>query len=109
MLSSALFFVHFVVALVHAIPTRSQKQAVKEEMEEKEAAANEKKNYWMELDRMSQAPNSPMFPPMTPRTVAFNTLDGTMSQKRQTNRDLPLRHHIAMGEETFQGKGDRFA
>ena len=61
---------------------------------------------------------------MTPRTLAFNTLDGSvpqgkgkknvktnplslqsqMEQKRKSNRELPLRHHIAMGRDTYKGK-----
>lgn len=41
---------------------------------------------------------------MTPRTMAFNTLDGTLGARRP-NKDLPLRHHISMGSETYKGKG----
>lgn len=47
--------------------------------------------------------------PMTPRTLAFNKLDGNVEPKgtgagaRLMNRDLPLRHHIGMGEETYKG------
>ena len=65
--------------------------------------------------------------PVTPRTLAFNALGGLSSGKgkkgrveelranaglgpssgaREANapRELPLRHHIAMGEETYTGK-----
>ena len=58
--------------------------------------------------------------PMTPRTLAFNTLDGSVRQgngavrstnrdggldsaRRKSNKELPLRHHISMGEETYSG------
>lgn len=47
--------------------------------------------------------------PMTPRTLAFNTLDGRSGEAggRLMNRDLPLRHHIGMGEETWKGPDGR--
>jgi hypothetical protein len=103
---SVLFFVHFTVAVVMAFPARSQKEAHAEEVEEKRQMSEyETKRYDYEMNQMSQ-PGSPMYPPMTPRTMAFNTLDGTLAAKRQTNKDLPLRHHIAMGEETYQGRAE---
>lgn len=51
--------------------------------------------------------------PTTPRTKAFNTLSGKGKQPlrqaptlRQGNQGLPLRHHISMGAETYQGPND---
>ena len=51
--------------------------------------------------------------PTTPRTKAFNTLSGKGKEPmrqapsiRQGNQGLPLRHHIGMGEETYQGPKD---
>jgi len=105
----SLFFVHFLVALFQAIPSKSQKESrAQDVLEEKTMSEYEAKRYDFEMDRMSQAPGSPMFSPMTPRTMAFNTLDGTLGAKRQTNKDLPLRHHIAMGDETYKG-GNQYA
>ena len=50
--------------------------------------------------------------PMTPRTLAFNTLDGNVplgspGHGKKMYGDLPLRHHIAMGDETWKGPENR--
>ena len=82
---------------------------------------------------MHQVPATPgttggLKSPATPRTMAFNTLSGDRKGKgkgksnkkgkeplaeqttpRLGNGELPLRHHIAMGDETYQPKGARFA
>lgn len=42
--------------------------------------------------------------PTTPRTNAFNTLEGHgKAPVRQGNKGIQLRHHIGMGEETYKG------
>ncbi|KAL8989301.1 MAG: hypothetical protein Q9177_001785 [Variospora cf. flavescens] len=78
---------------------------------------------------MNQVPATPgttggMKSPMTPRTTAFNTLSGSMGERakgkgkgkgkwkgkgkekepmaRRPDGKLPLRHHISMGDETYQ-------
>ena len=64
----------------------------------------------MEMNSMARSPG--LKNPMTPRTFAFNKLDGSITQPavsgaggRKLNRDLPLRHHISMGEEPTSDKG----
>ena len=75
----------------------------------------------MEMNRLP--PNTPgttggMKSPMTPRTLAFNVLDGNVdgdgnsaagikNARRVSHRELPLRHHIAMGDETWKGPDAR--
>ena len=49
------------------------------------------------MDRLPQSPGSPSFVPVTPRTDAFNKLEG-----KKPNKDLPLRHHISMGDEIYR-------
>lgn len=63
------------------------------------------KKWEMEMGQYPRTPNTTggMKSPMTPRTLAFNTLDGTLGS-RKPNKDLPLRHHIAMGAETYKGR-----
>ena len=58
--------------------------------------------------------------PTTPRTMAFNTLSGDRKgkgkkvavQEQQVrtgegNQGVALRHHISMGDETYQGPSAR--
>ncbi|KAI4104211.1 MAG: hypothetical protein L6R37_003380 [Teloschistes peruensis] len=66
---------------------------------------------------MMQVPATPgtaggLMSPTTPRTTAFNTLSGKMGNKgkgkakeppTRTDGKLPLRHHISMGDELYQG------
>ncbi|KAL8642123.1 MAG: hypothetical protein Q9228_001148 [Teloschistes exilis] len=66
---------------------------------------------------MMQVPATPgtaggLMSPTTPRTMAFNTLSGKMGTKgkgkakeppTRTDGKLPLRHHISMGDELYQG------
>lgn len=57
---------------------------------------------------MLEAPKTPrmtggLMSPTTPRTKAFNTLNENSTQPRQGNKGIPLRHHISMGDETYQG------
>lgn len=100
---SALFTAHFLVALISSIPTKSQKA---DALEDAQSPRSEHEKWDYEMDRIPQTPRTPMFGaqqvPMTPRTVAFNTLDGTMAAARKPNKDLPLRHHISMGPETYK-------
>ena len=59
------------------------------------------------------APNTPgttggLKSPTTPRTNAYNQLSGLGKPPvRQGNKGIPLRHHIAMGEETYSGSSRR--
>ncbi|KAI4260096.1 MAG: hypothetical protein LQ352_000475 [Teloschistes flavicans] len=66
---------------------------------------------------MMQVPATPgtaggLMSPTTPRTTAFNTLSGKVGAKgkgkakepaTRTDGKLPLRHHISMGDELYQG------
>jgi hypothetical protein len=83
-------------SFVMSFPTKAQReQAMREEEAEQQEEYDDKRVF--ELGQWPASPGSPMFPmtPTTPRTRAFQTLDGTLNTPR-TNRDLPLRQHIAM-------------
>lgn len=76
---------------------------------------------------MGQVPPTPgttggLKSPTTPRTMAFNTLSGDRKGKGKAkkvavaeqqvtngegNRGVALRHHISMGDETYQGPSGR--
>ncbi|KAI4155409.1 MAG: hypothetical protein LQ340_001009 [Diploschistes diacapsis] len=106
-LMTALFFAYSSFSIYSAIPTKAQKTEAtvqgEEDIESPTSYFDDKK-WEYEMDRIPQTPRSPAFgrTPMTPRTVAFNTLEGKMPSK--PNRDLPLRHHISMGTETYKGR-----
>ncbi|KAL8842644.1 MAG: hypothetical protein Q9170_000419 [Blastenia crenularia] len=112
----ALFLVYLILSLYSLIPSRSSKASIRSDTESQQRP-------W----EMTQVPPTPgttggLKSPMTPRTTAFNTLSGKMGgaangkgkakgkgkgkeKEPVTGPDgkLPLRHHISMGEETYQG------
>jgi hypothetical protein len=101
-----LFLTYSVFSIISAIPTKAQKEEAFAELEDIESPTYDDKNWEYELSRI-KTPTSPNFPgkhPMTPRTLAFNKLEGNFAPgktNRLSNRDLPLRHHISMGDETY--------
>ena len=90
-----LFFIYFVIAVVSCFPSKIQKEEYRERK-------NERKNRWAKLEAMHEEakrdgriegkePETPGLQggmnPMTPRTMAFNTLGGT--------KDAPMRNHFS--------------
>ncbi|MCJ1409141.1 hypothetical protein MMC19_003219 [Ptychographa xylographoides] len=101
----ALFTLHTVVAIICCFRTKEQKAALKSADIESPYSTFDDKKWEMEMGHWPKTPGitGGMKTPMTPRTMAFNTLDGTLGSRRP-NRDLPLRHHIAMGKDTYSGR-----
>ena len=107
--TSVLYATYMFWSIYQAIPTKAQRAGIRLSDEEEEAAAeispstytdDEKWEY--DLDKKKSPSDSPAIPmtPMTPRTQAYHSLSGTTHTR---NRDLPLRHHIAMGNDVYQG------
>jgi hypothetical protein len=135
---SILYTTYVAVSIWFAIPSRRQriKHSSANDVERPSRSStwsssrSAEKKHEVEMSSFS-----PPMSPMTPRTVAFHTLNGKrpsmgpmspMAQGRASrtnpggvvvspgpgpgpggrrlNKDLPLRHHIAMGNETFKGK-----
>lgn len=118
-INSALFLTYLILSLYSLIPSRSSKRSIASDPESQEQRPWE----------MAQVPPTPgttggLKSPMTPRTTAFNTLSGKMGGAggakgkgkfkgkgkdkgkepvRGPDGKLPLRHHISMGDETYQG------
>ncbi|KAL8943596.1 MAG: hypothetical protein Q9216_000961 [Gyalolechia sp. 2 TL-2023] len=115
----ALFLTYLVLSLYSLIPSRSSKVSTISDTE------SQNQRPW----EMEQVPPTPgttggLKSPMTPRTTAFNTLSGKMGGAggakgkgkgkgkgkdkgkgpvRGPDGKLPLRHHISMGDDTYQG------
>lgn len=115
----ALFLFYLALSVYSLIPSRSSKRSTTSDPESQEQRPWE----------MAQVPPTPgttggLKSPMTPRTTAFNTLSGKMGGAggakgkgkfkgkgkdkgkepvRGPDGKLPLRHHISMGDETYQG------
>ncbi|MCJ1438335.1 hypothetical protein MMC27_007723 [Xylographa pallens] len=105
--NSALFTLHMVIALICCRRTREQKMDLDSKTSDLESPGStfDDKKWDMEMNQYPRTPGTTggMKTPMTPRTLAFNTLDGALPSRRP-NKDLPLRHHIAMGNETYKGR-----
>ncbi|MCJ1243127.1 hypothetical protein MMC30_000324 [Trapelia coarctata] len=103
----ALFTVYMVLATICCFRTCAQKAALGPRFSDVESPGStfDDKKWEMEMGSYPRTPNTigGLKSPMTPRTLAFNTLDGTLGSRRP-NKDLPLRHHISMGNETYQGR-----
>ena len=95
------------VAIICCFRTSAQRAALGPKFTDVESPGStfDDKKWEMEMDNYPRTPGTSggLKSPMTPRTLAFNTLDGTLGTRRP-NRDLPLRHHIAMGNETYKGR-----
>ncbi|MCJ1354562.1 MAG: hypothetical protein MMC33_004551 [Icmadophila ericetorum] len=109
-----LYTLYFCLAFMSCIPTKSHPaprndQSSKQSDLESPGSSFTEEKWEMEMNRLPRTPGTSggMKSPMTPRTMAFKTLDGSMSPGRRPNKDLPLRHHIAMGEETWASSKKR--
>ncbi|MCJ1254700.1 hypothetical protein MMC24_002516 [Lignoscripta atroalba] len=157
-----LFFVYFIISLISLIrpPSSSSstsflsKKHAPSDLESPSSPSPQPETQRWELSALPPSPGpssssfsrrqtdggagNGMMSPMTPRTLAFHTLDGNVGsvgkkhgigrgrndgnrksssssgnnnnnngQNRKSNRELPLRHHIAMGDETYKGKGEK--
>ena len=113
--NSAIYFIYLLLTLYSLYPTRTHRRGGRvSDIESKEA-------------RPWEATNPPMTPgttgglksPTTPRTTAFNKLSSKGKAKAspkipaeggaspRSNNELPLRHHISMGDETYKGPNER--
>ena len=105
--NSALFTLHVVIALICCRRTREQMMELDLKTSDfgSPGSSFDDKKWDMEMNHYPRTPEtiSGRKTPMTPRTLAFNTLDGALPSRRP-NKDLPLRHHIAMGTETYKGR-----
>ena len=103
---STLYGTYFFFSAWQAIPSEDQRAGIRLTDEEATSPSSynddDDEKWEFDLDKKSGPSDSPAIPmtPMTPRTQAFNTLSGNTHSR---NRDLPLRHHIAMGDDVYQG------
>ncbi|KAI4171749.1 MAG: hypothetical protein LQ343_004000 [Gyalolechia ehrenbergii] len=120
----ALFLTYFILSFYSLIPSRSSKLSTCSDTE------SQQQRPW-EMAEVPPTPGTTggLKSPMTPRTTAFNTLSGKMGGAggpkgkgkekvkekgkgkgkgkgkepvRGPDGKLPLRHHISMGDETYQ-------
>jgi len=98
-----LFSLYVLFSIYCAIPSAAQRNENNPKLADAETPvlSYDDKKWAVEMNQLPQTPGSPLSSAMTPRTLAFNTLDGALGARRP-NSHLPLRHHIAMGEETYQ-------
>lgn len=100
--NSALFLLSCVIALISLYPDKAFRNARSTRLSDRES---ENQAPW----EMMMVPGTPgttggLKSPTTPRTTAFNQLSGKgKAPVRMGNKGIPLRHHIAMGEETYAG------
>lgn len=100
--NSVLFFVYVIFTLITLYPSKSFRAARSSMISDKEA-----NHQPYDMLEMPQTPGG-FKDPTTPRTTAFNTLSRNGKQPmRQGNKGIPLRHHIGMGDETYQGPSAR--
>ena len=127
--SRALFLTYILISIRFAIPNTLQKEEARKEAEEAaeeadlEAASpdtyQDDKHFEYEMSSFYSPTKSPFVSqvPVTPRTQAFHALEGrkviappmstvtrnsVSSPPPVLNKDLPLRHHISMGKETYE-------
>lgn len=99
--SSTLFTIYLIVTAITLYPDKSFRS-------HRSSKISHREDGFQPYD-MLEMPRTPgtaggMKSPATPRTNAFNTLEGHGKPPvRQGNKGIPLRHHIGMGEETYQG------
>ncbi len=98
---STLFATYLVLTLITLYPNKSFRSARSSKVSDREVAFQP-----YDMLEMPRTPGTSggLMSPTTPRTKAFNTLEGHgKAPVRQGNKGIPLRHHIGMGEETYQG------
>ena len=107
---SALFATYLILTLYTLYPSKAFRAERRSKMSDSESGHLP----W----EMLEAPKTPgtaggLKSPTTPRTMAFNTLSSKGAQgngkapERRGNVGIPLRHHVAMGEDTYQGPNAR--
>ncbi|KAL2052255.1 hypothetical protein ABVK25_007414 [Lepraria finkii] len=105
-LMCALFLLSCVIALISLYPDKAFRNARSTRLSDRES---QNQAPW----EMMMVPGTPgttggLKSPTTPRTTAFNQLSGKgKAPVRMGNKGIPLRHHIAMGEETYAGSSRR--
>ena len=128
-LYSIISFTYFLFSLYSLLAPFFGSSSRKSKISDSESPVEERQQPW----EMIQIPVTPgttggLKSPATPRTMAFNTLSGdrrmgmgkskgkgkkavpplaTQTTPKLENGELPLRHHIAMGDETYQGSNAR--
>ena len=101
MFLSALYTIYLLLTIISLYPNKSFRNSRSSKISDGESAHQP----WEMMD----APRTPgttggLKSPTTPRTTAFNTLSGNgKAPVRQGNQGIPLRHHIGMGNETYNG------
>lgn len=103
LVDSVLFFAYFLLSLFSLYPTKTHRAIHRGS----KIPDEESSRPW----EMTNAPQTPgttggLKSPTTPRTMAFETLSGDRPAKNG-NGQLPLRHHISMGDETYSGPSRR--
>ncbi|MCJ1271352.1 hypothetical protein MMC22_011252 [Lobaria immixta] len=114
-----LFLSYFILSLISLYPTAEHRASHSSRIPDTESLSNSRP--W----EMTETPHTPgtaggLKSPTTPRTTAFNILskNGKAPKKgkapesgkepmRNGNGQLPLRHHISMGEEVYSGPNGR--
>ncbi|MCJ1272380.1 hypothetical protein MMC21_000166 [Puttea exsequens] len=97
----ALYTIYLLLTIISLYPNKSFRNSRSSKISDGESAHQP----WEMMD----APRTPgttggLKSPTTPRTTAFNTLSGNgKAPVRQGNQGIPLRHHIGMGNETYNG------
>lgn len=110
--ASVVFLAYLIISLYSLIPNKEFRASRSSKLADSESGAYQRP--W----EMTQVPQTPgttggLKSPTTPRTTAFDTLSGKIKGKDKskgkgkapvvrTNGELPLRHHISMGDETYQ-------
>ncbi|MCJ1311125.1 hypothetical protein MMC25_004795 [Agyrium rufum] len=92
------FAIYMGLSIFSAIPSRHSRSPA---LDSESGSFDGNEKWEMEMNRLPRSSIGVMNP-MTPRTLAFNTLDGKIAPPAGRNGNkLPFRHHIAMGEETW--------
>ncbi len=110
-MNSTLFTTYLILTLIALYPSKAFRSESSSRYSDNESGHQP----W----EMLEAPRTPgttggLKSPTTPRTKAFNTLSGKRPQQnngkapeRKGNVGIQLRHHVSMGDETYQGPSGR--
>ena len=108
-----LFCTYFILSLISLYPTAEHRASHRSRIPDTESLSGSRP--W----EMTEPPHTPgtaggLKSPTTPRTTAFNILSKNgktpkngKAPVRDENGQLPLRHHISMGEEVYNGPNGR--
>ncbi|MCJ1458724.1 hypothetical protein MMC28_009098 [Mycoblastus sanguinarius] len=100
-LMCTLFTTYLILTLITLYPNKSFRSASSSKVSDYDSSQQP----WemMEAPRTAGSTGG-LKSPTTPRTKAFNTLSSNeKAPARKGNQGIPLRHHIGMGDETYQG------